>query len=86
MFQDIDYHKNMRKNSNKVNVMVDKKLLDKAFKVSGLKTKRELVEKALEYYIEEKTKFQILELLGKIEFDITPEELIKEREKEIGPF
>ncbi len=53
------------------NLAIDDKLLAKALKVGGLKTKRETVNQALKEYVESRERVGILELFGTLEWDDT---------------
>ena len=52
----------------RTNIMIDDALMSKAMDVSGLKTKKEIVEKALEEFIEKRTRKDLSELKGRIQF------------------
>jgi hypothetical protein len=51
------------------NLAIDPKLLDRALEVSGERTKRAAVTKALEEFISRRQQLGILELMGKLEWD-----------------
>ena len=51
------------------NLNIDMKLLNYAFQISGLKTKRETVNKALKEYIENHRQKEILNFLNTVEYD-----------------
>jgi hypothetical protein len=51
------------------NLAIDPKLLDRALEVSGERTKRAAVTKALEEFIARRQQRGILELMGKLEWD-----------------
>jgi Arc/MetJ family transcription regulator len=53
------------------NLSIDPKLIDRALKVSGEKTKKAAVTKALEEFIQRRDQKRILELFGKIDWDPT---------------
>jgi Arc/MetJ family transcription regulator len=53
------------------NLSIDPKLLDRALKVSGEKTKKAAVTKALEEFIQRRDQKRILELFGKLDWDPT---------------
>lgn len=55
-------------NEMRTNIVIDNKLLSEAFSVSGAKTKKALVEEALEALIQLKKRRDLTELAGKIEF------------------
>ncbi len=51
------------------NLALDPRLLDRAFEVSGEKTKKAAVTRALEEFIARREQRQILELMGKLDWD-----------------
>lgn len=51
------------------NLAIDDKLLKRALKLGGFKTKRETVNKALEAFIQARRRKRILKLMGKIDWD-----------------
>ena len=51
------------------NLSIDPKLIERALKVSGEKTKKAAVTKALEEFIHRRDQKRILELFGKLEWD-----------------
>jgi Arc/MetJ family transcription regulator len=51
------------------NLSIDPDLLDRALEVSGEKTKKAAVTKALEEFVSRREQKRILELFGKIDFD-----------------
>jgi len=53
----------------RTNIDLDDELLAEAAKLTGIKTKKELVHQALKMMIESKKRRSLLELAGKIEFD-----------------
>ena len=52
----------------RTNIEIDDQLIEEAQRVTGLKTKRAVVEKGLEMLIRLKRQEQILDLGGKVEF------------------
>lgn len=52
----------------RTNIVIDDTLMQKAMKVSGLKTKREVVEKAIIEFVANRTRKDLKELRGKIQF------------------
>ena len=52
------------------NLSIDPKLIDEALKVSGERTKRAAVTKALEEFIARRRQKRVLELFGKLEWDL----------------
>jgi hypothetical protein len=53
------------------NLSIDPKLIERALKVSGERTKKAAVTKALEEFIARREQKQILKLFGKLEWDST---------------
>jgi Arc/MetJ family transcription regulator len=51
------------------NLALDPKLLDRALKVSGEKTKKAAVTKALEEFIARRNQQKLLDLMGSLEWD-----------------
>lgn len=51
------------------NLAIDPDLLDRALAVSGERTKRATVTKALEEFIARREQRRVLELMGKLEWD-----------------
>jgi Arc/MetJ family transcription regulator len=52
----------------RTNIVLDEDLIDEAFKYAGVKTKKELVQIALQEYIENHKKKNLMDLKGKINF------------------
>ncbi len=50
------------------NLAIDPKLLDKAKRVGGMRTKKETVTKALEEFIQRRDQRKILDAMGTFEF------------------
>ena len=53
----------------RTNIVLDDALVEAAFKASGAKTKRQLVHLALEALIKQSRKKDLLDLVGKVDFD-----------------
>jgi Arc/MetJ family transcription regulator len=53
---------------SRTNIVIDDSLMEKAMAVSGLTTKREVVEKALMEFVQHRVRKDLLELEGKIRF------------------
>ena len=53
----------------RTNVVLDDELVKEARQVTGIKTKRELVNEALRVLIETRKRKSLLDIMGKIEFD-----------------
>ena len=51
------------------NLSIDPKLIDSALKLSGEKTKRAAVTRALEEFIARRRQKRVLDLLGQLEWD-----------------
>ena len=51
------------------NLALDPDLIDRAVKVSGEKTKKAAVTRALEEFIARRTQKRLVELMGKLEWD-----------------
>ncbi|MDD2373452.1 MAG: type II toxin-antitoxin system VapB family antitoxin, partial [Syntrophomonadaceae bacterium] len=51
----------------RTNIVIDDTLMQKAMEVSGLKTKKEVVEKAIMEFVERRTRKDLKELRGKIQ-------------------
>ena len=53
----------------RTNVVIDDKLIQEALRLSKLKTKKELIHKALEEFIRNRKRLDLREVKGKIRFD-----------------
>jgi len=62
---------------------IDENLLDEAKALSGAKTKKEAIEKALKEFIRRKKSMKLLDLEGKIELSYTVEDLLGRRKKDV---
>lgn len=51
------------------NLHIDEQLLEEALRVSGKRTKREVVNEALEEYVRSRKQKDILNLFGQVDFD-----------------
>ena len=51
------------------NLAIDPALLDRAFEVSGERTKKAVVTKALQEFIARREQKRVVELMGKLEWD-----------------
>jgi len=58
-------------------------LLEEAKALSGAKTKREAVEKALTEFIRRRKSHKLLDLEGKLELSFTADDLIRRRRKDV---
>jgi Arc/MetJ family transcription regulator len=52
----------------RTNIVIDDKLMEQAMRVSGLSTKKEVVDRALTEFVQRHTRKDLLELRGKIQF------------------
>ena len=52
----------------RTNIVLDDNLVKEALKLSGVKTKKDLIHLALKEYVENKRRRNLLDLEGKIEF------------------
>jgi Arc/MetJ family transcription regulator len=59
----------------RTNVVIDDKLMNKAKKVSGLKTKKETIEEALKLLVAQKEQSEIRKLRGKLKWEGNLEEM-----------
>ncbi len=62
---------------------IKEELLDEVKTLSGAKTKKEAVEKALEEFIKRRKSKKLIDLEGKIELSFTLEEFIEGRRKDV---
>jgi Arc/MetJ family transcription regulator len=53
----------------RTNIELDESLVEEAFRLTNVKTKKELLYLALQELIKSKKKLNLLDLSGKIEFD-----------------
>jgi Arc/MetJ family transcription regulator len=53
------------------NIELNEKLLTKAMKLGGIKTKKEAVNEALAEYVQRREQIKVTEMFGKVEFDET---------------
>jgi hypothetical protein len=51
------------------NLNIDDRLLQKALRVGGHRTKRETVTEALKEYVQHREQLKVIDLFGKIDFD-----------------
>jgi len=51
------------------NLALDPKLIDRALKISGEKTKKAAVTRALQEFIARRSQRQLIELMGKLQWD-----------------
>ncbi len=62
---------------------IDEDLLEEAKALSGARTKKEAIEKALKELIRKKKSMKLLELEGKIDLSYTVDDLLKRRKKDV---
>ena len=62
---------------------INEALLEEVKVLSGVKTKKEAVEKALEEFIRRRKAKRLLDLEGKIELSFTLNELIEKRRRDV---
>jgi len=62
---------------------VREELIEEVKALSGVKTKKEAVEKALEEYIRRRKAKKLLDLEGRIELSFTLQEFIARRKKDV---
>lgn len=59
----------------RTNVVIDDKLMNKAKKISGLKTKKETIEEALKLLVAQKEQSEIRKFRGKLKWEGSLEEM-----------
>jgi Arc/MetJ family transcription regulator len=59
----------MRRCNMRTNIVLDEDLVNEAFKLSSAKTKRDLVYQALQEFVENRKRLNLIDLKGKIEFE-----------------
>jgi Arc/MetJ family transcription regulator len=69
--------------SMRTTLAIKEGLLDEVKSLSGAKTKKEAVEKALEEFVRRRKARKLIELEGKIELSLTLDELIEQRRKDV---
>ena len=62
---------------------IKEELLNEVKSLSGAKTKKEAVEKALEEFVRRRKAKKLVELEGKIELSLTLDDLIEQRRKDV---
>lgn len=53
----------------RTNIVIDDQLMGEALKLSGCKTKKELIHKAIQEFIQNRKRRDLRELKGKVNFD-----------------
>lgn len=64
----------------RTNIVLDDKLVEKGMAITGIKTKKELVNYALKSLIDRKKMYEILSLKGKLNWEGSIEEMRSNRE------
>lgn len=62
---------------------IKKELLEEVKGLSGVKTKKEAVEKALEEYVKRRKAKKLIDLEGKVELTFTLQEFVKRRRMDV---
>jgi Arc/MetJ family transcription regulator len=62
---------------------IKEKLLEEVKTLSGVKTKREAVEMALEEFVKRRKARRLIELEGKIDLSLTRDEFIEQRRRDV---
>ena len=52
----------------RTNVVIDDRLIDEALRLSKIKTKKEVIQKALEEFVRNRKRLDLKQLKGKIKF------------------
>jgi Arc/MetJ family transcription regulator len=69
--------------SMRTTLAIKEKLLEEVKTISGVKTKKEAVEMALEEFIKKRKAKKLIELEGKVELSLTLDEFIEQRRKDV---
>lgn len=69
--------------SVRTTLAIKEELLEEVKVLSGVKTKKEAVEKALEEFVHRRKAKRLLDLEGKIELSFTLNEFIEKRKKDV---
>lgn len=69
--------------SMRTTLVVREELIEEVKALSGVKTKKDAVEKALEEYVRRRKAKKLLDLEGKIDLSFSLEELIGRRKKDV---
>jgi len=69
--------------SMRTTLAIKEKLLEEVKALSGVKTKKEAVEMALEEFIKRRKVKKLIELEGKIELSLTLDEFIEQRRRDV---
>jgi Arc/MetJ family transcription regulator len=69
--------------SMRTTLAIKEKLLEEVKALSGVKTKKEAVEIALEEFVKRRKARRLLELEGKVELSFTLDKFIEQRRKDV---
>jgi len=69
--------------SMRTTLAIKEKLLEDVKALSGVKTKKEAVEMALEEFIKRRKAKKLIELEGKVELSFTLDEFVQQRRKDV---
>jgi Arc/MetJ family transcription regulator len=69
--------------SMRTTLAIKEKLLEEVKTLSGVKTKKEAVEMALEEFIKRRKAKKLIELEGKVELSFTLDEFVQQRRKDV---
>jgi len=58
-------------------------LIEEVKALSGVRTKKDAIEKALEEFVRRRKAKKLLDLEGKVELSVTPEEFIGRRKRDV---
>jgi len=64
-------------------IVINEDLLDEVKTLSGAKSKRDAVEKALEEFVSRRKARKLMELEGKLDLAFTPEEFLERRKRDV---
>jgi Arc/MetJ family transcription regulator len=64
----------------RTNIVLDDKLVEKGMAITGIKTKKELINYALKSLVDRKKMYEILSLKGKVNWEGSTEEMRSNRE------
>jgi Arc/MetJ family transcription regulator len=53
----------------RTNIVINDRVMEEAFKYTNLKTKKEIVNRALEEFVENAKRLSLMDLKGKVSFD-----------------
>jgi Arc/MetJ family transcription regulator len=69
--------------SMRTTLAIKEKLLEEVKTLSGVKTKKEAVEMALEEFVKRRKAKKLIEFEGKIDLSLTLDEFIEQRRKDV---